>query len=1070
MHISCVECVRSQGHCLPRLAAKGTYVCFTCGDRVMLPPSYFELLRTLGDIRSLCPEPQGWRATECRQSVGSTFRTYSTDCTRRQATNLTSTSHPFGRVVEVNYHPPVTRTYRTTTSITRENTVSPPVVKRETRNFVKSSNVIQEDEHISRRAEEDTFRAKTQAVEDTERVRRHAEEDNARLRKHAEEDQRRAKEIAEEAIENGRKYKLMEENLRLAIAKETEMERVARAKAFELEDKQRAAKIEADMAKLRDLQNQIDDLEREMLRRRDEEEVSRARLQNKWEDEDLARKRNVEEENLRRTSQIESDKSERERERKRDEESHAAKMRIHQQEDAQEKSRREQERAQWEREQKERLEKLDRDFKEREKKDQLRKERIERENQERERDMAERKSRVEKEKLQWEQEERIRRDRLEKERIERENLDRERRERLDNEERDRRAHIDTEEAERRSRIQKEEVAERNRIEKERTERAKEDQERKQREEKERLDRHNRDTAERDRLQREWKEKIDREKAEKDREDAERVERQKIELQRYEAERDEKQKREKDRFEAESEERRKLDILERERVIKERDELAALVKQELNRLEQARVEFERFEEEKKEKERVEQARIATEKEHARKLIEMIKNSRTCKDSKPTINKKTISFRQMNCATESVYDSKKIDLPSDSILSTTLNTLTSSRNIQSIPHPSRTSKMIGLTLGSLPQDSCQMADRPDTPSITVPKQKLPIANKLANISRDLNLDRFANAENLNEGHHDEDIYYQDDDFMSKPPPKSAIRYPDTSMLLEVNRQEHKIDYQQIEREAEDLRLKIKEGIAKKNGSKVKYSIVDYDTAKPASRSVSANKRSNIAQSVEIISRAKLRNPKKEALEEILATSDDKISLVARNQPITFNNPIIASKTGSKNSHRNLHDTDHFNSTDGSLQRKNHFRDNFYKTKSSIKFGMNTNPMINRTVDNYGIAFNASEIKPANESISKSRRDFKATPMRKSLYDSTVASSQYNSIGLGRGAVHSACSHQAKPCCSRFGNKTQAGHHCCHCFLIKSDVHNSNNKYNSALITLNTGSVLRSLIKESHCEENH
>ena len=66
-HFVCSECVQIQGHIFPRLASKGFYVCYECGEKVILPPSYFLILQS-GDRQ---PLPllfqeriiQGWNKT-----------------------------------------------------------------------------------------------------------------------------------------------------------------------------------------------------------------------------------------------------------------------------------------------------------------------------------------------------------------------------------------------------------------------------------------------------------------------------------------------------------------------------------------------------------------------------------------------------------------------------------------------------------------------------------------------------------------------------------------------------------------------------------------------------------------------------------------------------------------------------------------------------------------------------------------------------------------------------------------------------------------------------------------------
>lgn len=1024
----------------------------------MLPPSYFELLKTPEEPRHSSVGFQTWRCTENSQSVRAATKTYSTDFSRGSTTQLT-TNHPFGRIVGVNYLPPVVRTYRTTTSVTRENTVSPPAIRREESSLVTESRLI---------IEKETALAKQQAAEERAKAERQAQEANERARLQREEDQRRATQAEEENKRRRVKMQEMEDQMRLKVKTDAEEDKLKQSKGLELDDKKQKSKIEGEIAKIKELKKQIEEQERERARKREEEEAARVRQRRKWEAEDKARQQRLEEELLRHQAKLSADQMDQALSKKREDEAHAALLKLRQEEESQEKARRDQERLQWEREQQDRLQRLERDRQDREREDKERRDRLEKETLERERERLDREAKLERERKQWELEEKGRRDKLERERGEREAKEKERRDRLDKEERERRDALDREEVERRARIQQEEKAERARIEKERAARVIEEQERRQKEEKERLERSTKDAAERDRLQLEWSKRMEKERVEKERQDAERSERLKLERERWESEREAKEKKDRERYEEERNTRKKQEDFEREKCYKEREELSELVKQELNRLEQARIEFQRFEEEKLEKQREEEAKVRAEKEHARKLIEMIKSSRTPKENKAASNKKTSSFRQMVNAAESCNDTKKLDIPSDSLLSTTLNTLASSRNFQSLPHPSRSSKKLPHhNLSTQAYSQISPTDLPDTPSSPVPQQRNPSWPPANTNTYTMDVERPSANDDRREG------YYTEDDLFSKSQSKVDPRLEGRHAAVYEQPTGEMIDYEQIEREAQELRSKIKAGIAKNNGTKPQHSVVEYGVIRPTSRSNSAKKRANIAQSVESINRSKSRagrSTNKEILGDILGGAEDRIRYVTKNEPVKFTNPIIANKTASKYSNRNYNETDLFNSTEGSsLQKTTEFRENFYKTKSSIKFELDQNPLMSRTADGFNHVLNMTDAKALNESVSKSRRDLKTMPQKKSLYDMTPASATHMMSVLG-GSAKSACSHHGKPCCNRFGAKTQSGHHCCHCFLIKSDVHNSNNKYNSALVTLNTGSVLRSLIKESHCEETH
>lgn len=143
----------------------------------------------------------------------------------------------------------------------------------------------------------------------------------------------------------------------------------------------------------------------------------------------------------------------------------------------------------------------------------------------------------------------------------------------------------------------------------------------------------------------------------------------------------------------------------------------------------------------------------------------------------------------------------------------------------------------------------------------------------------------------------------------------------------------------------------------------------------------------------------------------------------------------------------------------------RDRFYKNKSLIKLDMERHP---RLYPKSGDGLSALEA--TQSSIGRNGSGLRLrgpetlnTPGRGSYYEMN------RSLVINTG--HSHCSaHASKGCCGKWDIISQAGKHCCHCYLIKSDIHNSNHRYNAAIVNLNAGSVLRSLIKETHCEENH
>ena len=1024
-HQVCVECVKNQMNNLPRLAGKGYYLCFECGARVVLPPTFFELANSAKDSLGPWGRYQPWRTVSSRGSAERSLKTYSTEYQRPLHVGP---PHPvFGRVVEVNHLPTVTHTYRATTSQTRD--VSPPVVRsgatpqrQSVDIFVSAaepkqtkSTSLAEEELTKKAAEIEEEAKKREAAvialelqaqkrlaelsvdEEERKVRRKKEEEDRErvVKKWAEEDKDRLKRLKEE------------DEQRLKRARQEDEERQRRIRQ---EDEERARRLK-----------QEDD-ERERRIKQEDEERSRRMTR---EELDMKVKRETEESEREKVKRLEEDER-RERRRKDEEERQLERQRL------------ERERELWEKQDRERQERFEKEAKEREKEDQLRREKIEKETKEREREVEERRQKMERDRLLFEKEEKERRDKLDRERAEREKEDRERRDRLDKEERDRREKMDKEELERRARWQREEKEEKERLEKERAIRLKDEEDRKAKLEREAKERLARDTAERERLEKEWRTKMDEEKAEREKQEQLRIERQNLEKKRWEEERAAAEKRDKEKFEAERQERQRLEAIELERLKQEQLEISKKAQEEITRLENSRLEFKRIEEERIQKIKDEQDRIAAEKEMARKLIEMVKSSRTPKEHNEGSNRKSHPFKNLVQVNTSYHDSKHLDLPSNSVLSTSMNTVNStSKYFQSLPHTARSKR--SLNQSAKTKGESQMEDLPDCPSLCLPKQRLPLKKELAVMRKDLNLDRFED-----DGPMDRDEQLRtEEDFYSKS--LSRGRYEGFRNSGE-GRPESPV-FSAIEKETQKCWEKIKENASRQREASMKHFSIQ-ENQRPTSRSNSAKKSKcckTKTQSVEGLLKVKKNDPKRKLIDNLLTISDDKHSV---NHKDTIMDATIDPMAG----------------------KSTEFRDNFYRTKSIIKLGIGQNPLMGRPSEGEtGAKRTCGSTRGPENSHSNSKRDIIHQSSAKSFFDS-VGPLQYSHQRPSGRTTMSTCGHQSTPCCSKFGAHTASGTHCCHCFLIRSDIRNSNQKYNSALVTLNAGSVLRSLIKESHCEETH
>lgn len=320
-------------------------------------------------------------------------------------------------------------------------------------------------------------------------------------------------------------------------------------------------------------------------------------------------------------------------------------------------------------------------------------------------------------------------------------------------------------------------------------------------------------------------KMDEERAERDKQEAERIEKINIEKKRWEEERAIAEKKEKERYEEERAERKRQEALELEKLKLEQLEISKKAQEELTKLENARLEFQRLEEERKQKIKEEQERIIAERELARKMIELVKSSRTPKVTSEKGNKKSQTFKNLIQVNNSFQDNKHLDLPTNSVLSTSIHTVnSSSKYFQSQPHPGRSSRQSHI---SKTNSESQMTDLPDQPSVAVPKQRLPLKKELAYMSRELGLDRFEENGQEYEDGYQEDLYS-----------KSQSRGRLEGVRGSQDEGYDSVGYSSLQKETQKCWDKIKENAAiQREVAKKQFSI--QENHRPSSRSNSASK---------------------------------------------------------------------------------------------------------------------------------------------------------------------------------------------------------------------------------------
>lgn len=665
-----------------------------------------------------------------------------------------------------------------------------------------------------------------------------------------------------------------------------------------------------------------------------------------------------------------------------------------------------------EREERERLARIEREEKER-------KDRIEREERDRkdriEREEKERKDRIEREDRAREAADREYHIQREKELAEkrmadelsRQLRDREWQDRLEKDEQLRLEH----EKEWQERLDRDEQLRLER-EKEREKQDREDRER--REERERLDREERKVKEEiERKEKSAKEERDRkEKQEReDREKAEREAREERERQERAAREDRERDEKKARAQREREEQEaRLERERQENAKKEREqqEFDKHVKDELLRIEISRDELERMESERRERERVEHEKIESERAETKRIQGLLKNTHIIIDGFRSSKNRTLGpFKTLDEQRPFRPDQVPIKIPDSS------------------QHQRRSDLFKKSKPKNLSRSTASHAEQPNRPSYPEHSIKLPVSVKLAQISRTLG------------------------DLPSRPErdiPSRAERDLGSSVGGRSSDKERRphyldinpLDYDSNEEGARELRERIEQELRKRPNRPVhnRERSLTPEEYYPRERSKS-QERPYSGHGVNLRREPEQTAPRVQFNPILSASFKPEAPKYVRPEIFT-QQPLGAPKENSA------------------------LRERFLKTKSMIKLDMEANPRLypkHSDASTYDGALSTG----GRGSSGNRGRGSECDGLRSSFYETNRSMLTKN--------LHTHCkAHSSKACCGKWDIVVQAGKHCCHCFLIKSDLHNSNHKYNAALVSLNTGSVLRTLIKESHCEDNH
>ena len=729
------------------------------------------------------------------------------------------------------------------------------------------------------------------------------------------------------------------------------------------------------------------------------------------------------------------------------------------------------------------------------------------------REKKERQEREEKEeKLRREREDAERRERLEREAKEQKERD-ERRKQEDLERKQREEQDQIREKERLQRLQKEDE-ERKRKEKEFEEYRQQEMNKvrdqiekeretlrlkKEQEEGERRTRDEQEKKEREAREREWRDKIEKYQQEKDLKDQEErrsreakaaEEDKKKEAIRLEQEKDLKERRErwealeregkealerqamevKTRLEKDELERRgRRDQEEKEfqdRKRKTEDELKEgekRLREENEKLEKKRIEVEVVVKEWEERDRREREALEHEREQARRLKELLDNTIATKDEKGCsgkTNKKVSSgmFKELVQSHASMTDRPQLmslrescsnkSMFADSTQSGLHYEASGKKSNRSKPHLALSCLVENKTASKMPASN---EDQPDQPSSLVSKVQVPVSHILTRIKNEIGTGGRSTSKVHSKVHELSPNQSREERIELDGIDMNAVN-------LEVQRTRDKIR-EEVEKRASRSRKPIQEKVNQeksrhKRGASSGLSKllpdVTYDKAfldrilgpdekeqKPILSTSHLPDFKSLGGSKPNISNIKMKQIDP-------APSIDRKSNAFRRKDILQSSldepkqvPFSVQKSGQK--------------------KQSELRDNYYRTKAGLRIDVEKNP--NLLTKTY-------ETLPKAKVEASTCRGTSSHKNVYNLYDST-STTNHNSKYFSSTFQTGQCSHTTA-CCTLWGRGN--GSHCCHCYVIKSDIHNSNHKYNQALVSLNTGTVLRSLLKETHCEEQH
>lgn len=1042
-HTVCAECVYVQGHLLPKLSSKGIYICYECGDRALLPQSYFHAVKGGIDAlpalfrkrlelipvrehsreRVITVHSHEGRSTHHPSPVGSARHIHlapNAPHTHSESHIVHTSQHlhrfpPGARIVQTIEHPP--RVVSTTilpprqvserVSVSQERVSVTTITKCRECGLTWSGSVP-----VCSCSRETTGTVFTKTEEHRRNTSDHTPPKVRKVNTSCQTDETNTSYTSAH-------YDHTNCHNHQTCKKCQEVEE-ASAQALHdtlMREKQAQADLMVRLAKEQEQQYLAIQAHREQVA--SEERERRARLQR--EEEQLAQERiNFAKE---REHSMEQDALKRQK---------MMQMQLQQWEDQKAKEERE-------REEKRRLEEIERE------------QRLEKEQKHREileQQMQQRLS-------QLQQEERDRLQRLE-------DLIRERRKEEEERENKRIRDRDARDKEDRDRMEAMRAREERILAEESKRREAEEKDRRQR----------RDYEESERLQRlkEWQERMDKEKKQR--------------------ELDEENRREKERLarekqEAEEKDKRKKELLEFE----------LIMKTEREKLNSVRNDIQKLEKEKADKERLEKERIEEEKEKARLLQEQLKRSKIVKETTNAsrkANKKCIPIKIMVQAQENAPDKKYLTISTASDLFGSYR----DRNTGAMKNGGKSHAK-----GKEPRSSRSPSNfereesmKPEPTNCPLPMPRFPMSKRI---------DSMAASFGRTSEEKPKKAKKQQQFYIAPPEAEDSIEIQNQSNAVETL---EPIDQEEVDKEVEQLRDKIKKEVQRRQERDLKerreaerrqqlamFAGENRDRVRglPSSdRNYEDGER--VSKPVGGSSTAETHYPLSSKRPELVKSERNMIKL----------SELQARTAQAARRPSPCRDILTANNIPCVVDDCSELRNNFYRAKSLLRMELDKNPNLFTRSSNteIGIPTASFQIKTDGSTPGSNTRSYlkevaskKSVPMlisanytaKKTLYDAAPTPPRGAGVKLGFGAnmqertttkitssqsVHmtSSCQVHTQPCCPKW--YTARGKHCCHCFLIKSDVHNSNHKYNSALVTLNTGCVLRSLMKETHCEEEH